>query len=67
MRENQLIQDQLLALFSKLKLTTCSGKHQEDISHAHLVSLIFKLITSSKGSDDLSFGFDRDRVEGKEG
>ena len=46
-------------LFSNFKLTTSSGKHLEDISHAHLVSLIYKLITSSKGSDDLSMGFDR--------
>ena len=33
----------------------------KDISHAHIVSLMYKLITSSKGSDDLSIGFDRDR------
>ena len=48
-----------IALFSNFKLTTSSGKHLEDISHAHLVSLMHKLITSSKGSDDLSIGFDR--------
>ena len=48
-----------IALFSNFKLTTSSGKHLEDISHAHLVSLMYKLITSSKGSDDLSIGFDR--------
>ena len=52
----------LIALFSNLKLPTSSGKHLEDISHAHLVSLIYKLITSSKNSDDLSFGFDRSRA-----
>ena len=48
-----------IALFSNSKLTTSSGKHLEDISHAHLVSLMYKLITSSKNSDDLSIGFDR--------
>ena len=48
-----------IALFSNFKLTTSSGKHIEDISHAHLVSLMYKLITSSKGSDDLFIGFDR--------
>ena len=48
-----------IALFSNFKLTTSSGKHLEDISHAHLVSLMYKLITSSKNSDDLSIGFDR--------
>ena len=50
-----------IATFSNFKLTTSSGKHFEDISHAHLVSLIYKLITSSKGGDDLSIGFDRDQ------
>ena len=43
------------------KLTTASGKHLENIDHAHIVSLMYKLLTSSKGSDDLSIGFDRDR------
>ena len=47
-----------IALFSIFKLTTSSGKHLEDNNHAHLVSLMHKLITSSKGSDDLSMGFD---------
>ena len=51
-----------VALFSSFKLTTSSGKHLEDISHAHLVSLMYKLITSSKNSDDLSIGFDRSRA-----
>ena len=46
---------------SNYKLTTSSGKHLENIDHAHIVSLMYKLLTSSKGSDDLSIGFDRDR------
>ena len=50
-----------IALFSKYKLTTSSGKHLENIDHAHIVSLMYKLLTSSRGSDDLSIGFDRDR------
>ena len=29
-----------IALFSVFKLTTSTGKHLEDISHAHLVSLM---------------------------
>ena len=49
-----------IALFSNYKLTTTSGKHLENIDHAHIVSLMYKLLTSSKGSDDLSIGFDRD-------
>ena len=50
-----------IALFSNFKLTTSSGKHLENIDHAHIVSLMYKPLTSSRGSDDLSIGFDRDR------
>ena len=50
-----------IALFSIYKLTTSSGKHLEEISHAHIVSLMYKLLTSSNDSDDLSIGFDRNR------
>ena len=50
-----------ISLFSNYKLTTSSGKHLENFDHAHIVSLMYKLLTSSKGSDDLSIGFDRDR------
>ena len=51
-----------IALFSNYKLTTSLGKHLENIDHAHIVSLMYKLLSSSKGSDDLSIGFDRDRT-----
>ena len=50
-----------IALFSIYKLSTSSGKHLEEISHTHIVSLMYKLLTSSKDSDDLSIGFDRNR------
>ena len=50
-----------IALFSNFKLTTSSGKHLENFGHAHIVSLMNKLLTSSRDSDDLSIGFDRDR------
>ena len=33
----------------------------EDISHAHIVSIVYKLITSAEDSYDLFIGFDRDR------
>ena len=49
------------ALFSNYKLTTSSGKHLENIDHAHIVSLMYKLLSSSRDSDDLSIGFDRSR------
>ena len=51
----------VIALFSNNKLTTSSGKHLENIDHAHKVALMYKLLTSSKGSDDLPICFDRDR------
>ena len=50
-----------IALFSNYKLTTSSGKHLEDIIHAHIISLMYKLLTSSRGSNDLSLGCDHDR------
>ena len=50
-----------IASFSNYKLTTSSGKHIEHVSHAYVVSLLYKLSTIAKGSDDLSTGFDRDR------
>ena len=50
-----------IAFFNNFKLTTSSGKHLENIDHAHIVSLMYKLLTTSRGSDDLSISFDRDR------
>ena len=55
-----------IVLFSNFKLTTSSGKHLEDISHAHLVSLMYNLITSSKNSEDLSIDFDRSSASRRE-
>ena len=55
-----------IALFDNFKLTTCSGKHLEDISHVHIISLIYELITSCKGSDDLFIGFDHSRKRRKQ-
>ena len=54
-----------IAFFSNYKLTISSGKHLEEISHAHIVSLMYKLLTSSKDSNDLSIGFDRNRERRK--
>ena len=50
-----------IGLFSNYKLTSSSGKHLENIDHAHIVSLMYKLLSSSKRCDDSSIGFDRDR------
>ena len=54
-----------IALFSNYKLATSSGKHLENIDHAHIVSLMYKLLSSSRDSDDLSIGFDRSRDKRK--
>ena len=54
-----------IALFSNYKLTTSSGKHLENIDHAHIVSLMYKLLSSSRDTDDLSISFDRSRDKGK--
>ena len=51
-----------IALFSNFKLTKSSGKHL----HAHIVSLMYKLITYSRNSDDLSIGFDCARNKRKD-
>ena len=43
-----------IALCSKYKLATSSGKHLEKIEHRHTASLMYQLLTSSRDSDDLS-------------
>ena len=57
----KLVNLAVIALFSIYKLTTSSGKHLEEVNHVHIVSLMYKLLSSSKESDDLSIGFDRNR------
>ena len=57
----RLVNLAVIALFSICKLATISGKQLEEINHALIVSFLYKLLTSSRGSDDLSFGFDRSR------
>ena len=47
-----------IALFSNYTLTTFFEKHLEGIGFAHNVCLRYKLITSARGSDGLSTGFD---------
>ena len=61
----RLINSGPIALFSNYKLTTSSGKHLENIDHAHIVSLMYKLLSSSRDTDDLSIGFDRSRDKRK--
>ena len=49
------------AFFSYCKLTLSGGKHLKDVSHAHIVSLFYILLTTAKDTDEMFFDFDRDR------
>ena len=42
-------------------MTNSSGKHLENTNHAHIASLMYKLITSARDTNDLFIDFDRDR------
>ena len=54
-----------IALCNSYRLAI-SGKHLEDISHEHIVSSMYELITSARDTDDLSIGFDRDCARARE-
>ena len=56
----RLVNEGPIALFSNYKLQSSSGKHIEEINHAHIVCLLYKFITSARNTDDLAIGFDRD-------
>ena len=45
---------------NRYRLTNWSRKDIEEIYHARVFCLMYKLISSSKGSDDLSTGFHRE-------
>ena len=58
----RLVNSGPIALFSIIKLATSSRKLlREIISQAHIVSLMYKLVTSATDTDDLSIGFDLSR------
>ena len=63
--DKRLVNEGPIALFSNYKLQSGSGKHIEKTNHAHIVCLMYKLITSARNTDDLSIGFDRDRERRK--
>ena len=48
-----------IAFCNKNKLTSSPGKEREETDNAHVVCLMYKLISSSRDSDDLSIGFHR--------
>ena len=60
-----LINLAVVAFSNKFNLTSSSGKHLETIDHAHIVSLMYQLLTSSRDSDDLSNCFDRNHDKRK--
>ena len=47
-----------ISLFSEAKLTTSSGKHLEKVDNLPAVSLIHKLLTSTKSTSQLMYGFE---------
>ena len=57
----RLVNEGTIASFLNYRLQSSSGKHIEEINHAHIVCLLSKLITSAGNTDDLFIGFDRDR------
>ena len=57
----RLVNPSVIALFCIYKLTSSSGKLLEEVNHAHIVCLMYKILSSSKEFDDLSIGFDRSR------
>ena len=46
-----------IASFKKYRLTSSSGKEIEEIDNAHVICLMYNLLSSSRDSDDLLFGF----------
>ena len=59
--DERLVNPGPFSKFINFKLSTSSGNHVEDFSHADIVSLKYKTKTSAKDFDDLSIGFDRVR------
>ena len=54
-----------IALLIKYRLTSSSGKKKEEIDNAHVICLMYKLISSTRDSDDLSNCFHRS-IEARE-
>ena len=47
-----------ISLFSEAKLTTSSGKHLEKVDNLHLISLMYKCLTSTKSTSQLLYVFE---------
>ena len=48
-------------MFSVHEITSRSGNHLEDITHALIACLMYKLIATARRCDDFSIGFHRSR------
>ena len=56
--EISLVNFEPISLFSEAKLTTSSGKHLEKVDNLHLISLMYKLLTSTSQTSQLLYGFE---------
>ena len=52
----RLVNLEPIAFFKKYRLTSSSGKEMEEFDNANVNCLLYKLISSSRNSDDLSDG-----------
>ena len=56
--EISLVNFELISLFSEAKVTTSSGKHLEKVDNLHLISLMYKRLTSTSQTSQLLYGFE---------
>ena len=56
--DTRLVKFGSIASFNFYHLATSSGKHLKEACQAHIVSLLFKLLTSAAGTDDMFIEFD---------
>ena len=51
--------------FTEYEITAVSGKDSETVAIIQIICLLYRILTSSKGSDDLCIGSDHDRNQGR--
>ena len=54
----RLVESGPTALYSEFRIETSSEKKSESIGHRHVASLMYKILNSSFGQNDLSIGFE---------
>ena len=55
----RLVNLTIIALFHKYRITSSSGEEIEEIDNSHVICSTYNLISSSRDSDDLSIGFQK--------